>query len=138
MIVAVGERVICRRNDRVVDVDNGTRGTVRAADAGRVVIETDAGTIRSLPAAYVAQHVEYAYALTAHGMQGGTVERAFVLAAPHELTKGWSYTALSAPATTPACSSSQTATTLRAKSSRPPNGTKPRPKTSCSRACSAT
>ena len=29
--VAVGDRVICRRNDREVDVDNGTRGTVRAA-----------------------------------------------------------------------------------------------------------
>ena len=28
-------------------------------------------------------------------MQGGTVEHAFVVAAPHELTKGWSYTALS-------------------------------------------
>ena len=29
------------------------------------------------------------------GMQGGTVERAFVVAAPHELSRGWSYTALS-------------------------------------------
>jgi hypothetical protein len=28
-------------------------------------------------------------------MQGGTVERAFVVAFPHELTRGWSYTALS-------------------------------------------
>jgi hypothetical protein len=28
-------------------------------------------------------------------MQGGTVESALVVAAPHELTKGWSYTALS-------------------------------------------
>ena len=93
--VAVGDRVICRRNDREVDVDNGTRGTVRAVHRTKIVIETDARTIRELPAAYVAGHVEHAYALTGHGMQGATVEWAGVVAAPHELTRGWSYTALS-------------------------------------------
>ena len=93
--VAVGDRVICRRNDREADVDNGTRGTVRAVHRTKVVLETDARTIRALPAAYVAGHVEHAYALTGHGMQGATVEWAGVVAAPHELTRGWSYTALS-------------------------------------------
>ena len=93
--VAVGDRVICRRNDRETDVDNGTRGTVRAAHRTKIVIETDGHTIRELPAGYVARHVEHAYALTGHGMQGGTVEWAGVVAAPHELTRGWSYTALS-------------------------------------------
>jgi hypothetical protein len=87
--------VICRLNDRDVDVDNGMRGTVRHVDRDRVVIETDAHLVRELPAGYVAEHVEYAYALTGHGMQGGTVEQAIVLAAPHDLTQGWSYTALS-------------------------------------------
>jgi hypothetical protein len=87
--------VICRRNDRDVDVDNGTRGTVRAVHRAKIVIETDARTIRVLPAAYVAEHVEHAYALTGHGMQGATVEWAGVVAVPHELTRGWSYTALS-------------------------------------------
>jgi conjugative relaxase-like TrwC/TraI family protein len=93
--IAVGDRVICRRNDRQADVDNGTRGTVRAADDLGILIETDAGSVRRLAAHYVAEHVEPAYALTGHGMQGGTVECAIVVAAPHELTKGWSYTALS-------------------------------------------
>ena len=93
--VAVGDRVICRRNDLAVDVDNGTRGTVRAVDRERVVVETDAGTVRALPAGYVAEHLEHAYALTGHGMQGGTVEWAGVVAAPRDLTRGWSYTALS-------------------------------------------
>jgi hypothetical protein len=79
--VAVGDRVICRRNDREVDVDNGTRGTVRAVHRATVVIEADGRTIRALPAAYVARHVEHAYALTGHGMQGGTVEWAGVVAA---------------------------------------------------------
>jgi ATP-dependent exoDNAse (exonuclease V) alpha subunit len=58
--VAVGDRVICRQNDRLVDVDNGTRGTVRAVDAVGLWIQTDAGTVRRLPASYVAEHVEHA------------------------------------------------------------------------------
>jgi|GEM_PF-1133584 len=93
--LAVGDRVICRRNDREVDVDNGTRGTVKSLAAQGAVIETDGGVVRELPAAYLAEHVELAYALTGHGMQGGTVEWAGVVAVPHELTRGWSYTALS-------------------------------------------
>ena len=93
--VAVGDRVICRRNDQHVEVDNGTRGTVRHVDPVRVMVETDAGTVRALPADYVAEHVEHAYALTGHGMQGGTVEWAGVVAEPRDLTRGWSYTALS-------------------------------------------
>jgi conjugative relaxase-like TrwC/TraI family protein len=93
--VAVGERVICRHNDRRLDVDNGTRGTVSGLDDHHVTIETDAGVVRELPAVYVAEHLEHAYALTGHGMQGATIEAAFVLAAPRDLTAGWSYTALS-------------------------------------------
>jgi conjugative relaxase-like TrwC/TraI family protein len=92
--LAVGDRVICRRNDRLLDVDNGTRGTVRHLDPDLVVIETDSHLTRQLPAQYVAEHVEHAYALTGHGMQGATVERAIVVATPHDLTAGWSYTAL--------------------------------------------
>ncbi len=93
--VAVGDRVICRDNDARVQVDNGTRGTVRHVDRAGVVLETDAGAVRELPAGYVADHVEHAYCLTGHGMQGGTVERAFVVASPEDLTAGWSYSALS-------------------------------------------
>jgi hypothetical protein len=93
--LAVGDRVICRRNDALLDVDNGTRGTVRHVDEHRVVIETDSRLVRKLPAQYVAEHVEHAYALTGHGMQGATVEAAIVVATPSDLTAGWSYTALS-------------------------------------------
>ena len=93
--VAVGDRVICRRNDGQLDVDNGMRGTVRHLDPDRVVIDTDGGLVRELPAAYVAEHVEHAYSLTGHGMQGGTIESAIVVASPQDLTAGWSYTALS-------------------------------------------
>jgi hypothetical protein len=93
--LAVGDRVICRRNDRPIDVDNGMRGTVRHLDAGGVLIDTDSGLVRELPAAYVSEHLEHAYALTGHGMQGGTVETTVVVASPQDLTAGWSYTALS-------------------------------------------
>jgi conjugative relaxase-like TrwC/TraI family protein len=93
--LAVGDLVICRRNDALLDVDNGTRGTVRHVDEHRVVIETDSRLVRELPAQYVAEHVEHAYALTGHGMQGATVEAAIVVATPSDLTAGWSYTALS-------------------------------------------
>ncbi len=71
------------------------RGTVRHLDADRVVINTDSGLVRELSGAYASEHLEHAYALTGHGMQGGTVETATVVASPHDLTAGWSYTALS-------------------------------------------
>ncbi|WP_249011855.1 MobF family relaxase [Conexibacter sp. DBS9H8] len=93
--VAVGDRIICRDNDARVGVDNGTRGTVRRVASDAIVLETDGGLYRDLPAAYVADHVEHAYCLTGHGMQGGTVERAIVVASPTDLTRGWSYSALS-------------------------------------------
>jgi conjugative relaxase-like TrwC/TraI family protein len=91
----VGDRIICRRNDSGLDVDNGMRGSVSEVESHRIAIKTDAGALRELPAAYVDEHVEYAYALTAHSMQGATVERAIVVVSPRDLTAGWSYTALS-------------------------------------------
>ncbi len=93
--VAEGDRVICRRNDARHDVDNGTRGTIRAVGEGHVLLEVNGGVVRELPASYVAEHVEHAYALTGHGMQGSTVKWAGVVATPEHLTRGWSYTALS-------------------------------------------
>ena len=80
--VALGDRVICRRNDRLIDVDNGMRGSVRHVDGDRVVIDTDSGLVRELPGAYVSEHLEHAYSLTGHGIQGGTVETTVVVASP--------------------------------------------------------
>jgi len=72
--LCVGDRVIARRNDRRLDVDNGTRGTITAIrSSGAVVIRTDSGAARTLDPAYAAEHLEHAYALTAHGAQGATV-----------------------------------------------------------------
>jgi conjugative relaxase-like TrwC/TraI family protein len=94
---AVGDRVVARRNDRERAVDNGMRGTVIAVDPTEkdVVVRTDAGAQRVLDASYVAEHLQHAYALTAHTIQGGTVEWAGVVGRPDDFTRNWSYTALS-------------------------------------------
>jgi conjugative relaxase-like TrwC/TraI family protein len=94
---AVGDRVVARRNDRERAVDNGTRGTVVAIDPTEkdVFVRTDAGAQRRLDAPYVAEHLQHAYALTAHTIQGATVEWAGVVGRPEDFTRNWSYTALS-------------------------------------------
>jgi ATP-dependent exoDNAse (exonuclease V) alpha subunit len=78
---AVGDRVIARRNDRLRAVDNGTRGTIIAVDPTEkdILVRTDTGAQRTLDAAYVTDHLQHAYALTAHTIQGGTVEWAGVV-----------------------------------------------------------
>jgi conjugative relaxase-like TrwC/TraI family protein len=93
----VGERVIARRNDRYHDIDNGTCATITAIDqlTGALTVEPDGAGRRVLDAAYVAAHVEHAYALTGHGAQGATVEWAAVIGLPSEFTAEWAYTALS-------------------------------------------
>ncbi len=93
--LAVGDRVLCLRNDRTLEVVNGTRGTVATIrDDGTVVVRTDAGAERALPAAYrSAGHLAHGYAVTGHKAQGQTVEQAFVLASNHADAKEWTYVA---------------------------------------------
>jgi conjugative relaxase-like TrwC/TraI family protein len=94
---AVGDRVIARRNDRLRAVDNGTRGTIIAVDPVEkdILVSTDAGAQRTLDDVYVTEYLQRAYALTAHTIQGGTVEWAGVVGHPDDFTRNWSYTALS-------------------------------------------
>jgi conjugative relaxase-like TrwC/TraI family protein len=94
---AVGDRVVARRNDRERAVDNGMRATVIAVDPTEkeVVVRTDAGAQRRLDVSYVAEHLQHAYVLTAHTIQGATVEWAGVVGRPEDFTRNWSYTALS-------------------------------------------
>jgi conjugative relaxase-like TrwC/TraI family protein len=94
---AVSDRVVARRNDRERAVNNGMRGTVIAVDPTEkeILVRTDAGAQRRLDVSYVAEHLQHAYALTAHTIQGGTVEWAGVVGRPEDFTRNWSYTALS-------------------------------------------
>jgi ATP-dependent exoDNAse (exonuclease V) alpha subunit len=55
----VGDRIITRRNDRRLDVDNGTLATITRYDRRRmaVQIQTDNGEHRCLDLHYLARHV---------------------------------------------------------------------------------
>jgi hypothetical protein len=60
-----------------------------------MLLHTDSGELRTLDADYVAHHLQHAYALTAHGAQGGTFQWVGVIGRPGEFTREWAYTALS-------------------------------------------
>ena len=93
--IGVGDRVATRRNDRNLAVANRDTWTVTAVDphgnltvipAGPVPENvTPAGVTPAGPAQrmlltdYVAEHVELAYATTAHGVQGDTVPTAHLV-----------------------------------------------------------
>ena len=81
----VGDQIVTRRNDRKI-AENGTivanrdEWTVEAvgADGSLTVRRHDqaagVGRLQDLPAGYVAEHVQLAYASTVHGAQGRTVD----------------------------------------------------------------
>jgi conjugative relaxase-like TrwC/TraI family protein len=95
--LAADDRVLCTRNDRHLDVANGSRGTIAQVDHARraIVVELDDKRRLTLPARYLdAGNVTHAYALTGHKTQGLTVERAFVLADDQRALKEWGYVAL--------------------------------------------
>ncbi|MGE3138158.1 MAG: MobF family relaxase [Thermoleophilia bacterium] len=93
---AVGDRIVCRRNDYGVGVRNGTRGTVIAMDHdGRHLdLLTDQGEQVRLPAGYLTD-ARHGYALTGHVSQGETVDRTFLLASPERGGAEWAYVAAS-------------------------------------------
>ncbi|MDQ3095012.1 MAG: AAA family ATPase [Actinomycetota bacterium] len=77
--VSVGDRISTRRNDRDLGVANRDQWTVTGVDsAGHLAIDGRRGP-RTLPAEYARAHVELAYATTAHGAQGDTVEHAHLV-----------------------------------------------------------
>ena len=87
----VGDAIITRRNDRRLRngktwVRNGDTWTITGVrDDGSVTIRKTGrrfGGSIVLPAAYVADHVDLGYAVTAHRAQGVTVDTAHVLVEP--------------------------------------------------------
>lgn len=94
---AAGDCVLTRHNDRALDIANGLRGTVAEIDpeAREVTVRLDDGRIAALPSRYLDDgHLDHAYALTAHKVQGHTADRVFVLGSD-TLYREWGYTALS-------------------------------------------
>lgn len=79
-----GDVVATRQNERALVTDrklmvkNRDRWTVKAIHRdGAITVEGRTGRVR-LPAAYVAENVELAYAQTCHASQGRTVDRSFL------------------------------------------------------------
>jgi hypothetical protein len=92
--LAIGDQVICLRNDSVLEVVNGTKGTVRSVTDEGIAVTTDQG-LRQLPFGYAVDgHLDHGYATTIHKSQGQTVDRAFVLATD-SLTREAGYVAMS-------------------------------------------
>jgi conjugative relaxase-like TrwC/TraI family protein len=91
---ATGDRVVLGRNDRRIDAMNGDRGEVLAASETQVDVKLDRGPEVRLPADYVQDHLDHGYAMTAHRVQGATVDATFVLGSD-EAYREWGYTALS-------------------------------------------
>jgi conjugative relaxase-like TrwC/TraI family protein len=101
---AVGDLVVCRKNDRrQTGVVNGQRARVEALDlqGGTMLVKREDGSHVTLTAVYLAKDgtgggpsVAHAYATTTHKTQAMTVDRAF-LRAGGSMTSEWSYVALS-------------------------------------------
>jgi hypothetical protein len=94
---AAGDRVVCLRNDRRLDVDNGTRATIVAVGPDRALdIRPDGhGYDVTLPASYLADgHLAHGYAITGHKAQGLTVDHALVVA-DETIDGEWGYVAMS-------------------------------------------
>ncbi|MEO6144610.1 MAG: AAA family ATPase, partial [Dermatophilaceae bacterium] len=82
--IGVGDRVATRRNDRALDVANRDTFTVTGiAPDGTLALDGGGRGERFLPAAYVKDHLELAYATTVYGAQGHTVTHAHLLVGEH-------------------------------------------------------
>ena len=80
--IGVGDQIATRRNDRDADVANRDTWTVTRLVDGGAVVAGSRGQ-RVLPAAYVRDHVELAYASTVYGAQGTTTDTAHLVVGEH-------------------------------------------------------
>ena len=98
-----GDLVITRKNDRTLStgkgwVKNGDRWIITAAhDDGSITVrgagKRGGGRLR-FPAAYVAEHVELAYAVTAYRAQGSTVDTTHAVVHSSQMTRETFYVAM--------------------------------------------
>ncbi|KRC53362.1 hypothetical protein ASE19_13505 [Nocardioides sp. Root79] len=81
--IGLGDRVATRLNDRDLGVANRNLWTVAGiGDDGSLIVAGRAGQ-RTLPKDYVSDHVELAFASTAYGAQGQTVDSAHLVVGEH-------------------------------------------------------
>ena len=77
--LGIGDRIATRRNNRDLGVANRDCWTVTGIDDDHTLHVHGRAGKRALPATYVREHVELAYATTVHGAQGETVPTAHLL-----------------------------------------------------------
>ncbi len=80
--IGIGDTIATRQNDAEVGVANRETWTVLDSSAAGLLVKGESGQ-RVLPPAYVSEHVELAYATTAYGAQGSTVNTSHVLIGNH-------------------------------------------------------
>ena len=78
---APGDRIIFLRNERSLEVKNGTLGVVEQVDARGMAVRTGDGRSVAFDLKDYA-HVDHGYAATIHKAQGMTVDHTHVLATP--------------------------------------------------------
>ncbi len=77
---AIGDRIICRRNQRPDGLLNGSLGAVTGANEYGLEVNLDDGLNVIVPHAYIdAGHLAHGYAFTGHKSQGMTCDDAFFL-----------------------------------------------------------
>jgi len=78
---AVGDRLMFLRNERSLEVKNGTLGTVERVDGGGLAVRLDGPERRVVDFGLKDYaHIDHGYAATIHKSQGVTVDRAHLLA----------------------------------------------------------
>ena len=90
---ASGDRIMFLRNERLLEVKNGTLATVEQVDKGHMAVRTDDGRSIAFDTKDY-RDLDHGYAATIHKAQGMTVDRAHVLATPG-MDRHGAYVALS-------------------------------------------
>lgn len=90
---ATGDRIMFLRNERSLEVKNGTLATVEKVSDGHMAVRTDDGRSVSFDTKDY-RDLDHGYAATIHKAQGMTVDRTHVLATPG-MDRHGSYVALS-------------------------------------------
>ena len=78
---ASGDRIMFLRNERSLEVKNGTLGTIEQVNQQSMTVRTDDGRSVAFDTKDYA-HVDHGYAATIHKAQGMSVDRAHMLATP--------------------------------------------------------
>jgi len=81
---AAGDRLFFLKNERSLNVKNGSLGTIEKISNGMLQVRLDGDEARRVVVdSKQYPHLEHGYAATIHKTQGTTVDRTFVLATPH-------------------------------------------------------